>query len=545
MGPLLLLMKLSFCILLLLCASVLLAQHAPSIEWQQCYGGSRNENQEVKPHTVIQSNSGFVFVACTNSNDGDVSGYHEGSDGDIWLVETGENGEILWQRALGGTLTDAPFSFVQTDHSYTIAGFSTSTDGDVSINDGGFENAWVVCVDSLQNVVWDRPIGGSQGDNLQSIIQTNDNGYIAAGYTWSGDEHWMGQSWQENHGQTDAFILKLDSLGKVVWKKLYGGSEGDVATSILQTSDGGYIFTGYSSSADGDVAAVLRLQPSIDIWVVRLDSIGNILWNKCYGGIGHERAASIIATPDGGYVIAGQSDMADGDITQHFGTGRNEDIWIIKIDSLGSLDWQQCYGGSNRDVVSSIVQSSDGNFTFVGTTNSIDGDVTDLHGGNPDSSDIWVGELSPTGSLLWQKCLGGNNADIGQAIIRTHDNGYAVYATTYSNDGDVSGNHGGSDAWLVKLSAASRVEAGSVSQFANPFPNPSSAKVSLALFRSAQVDKIQFYNQVGIECFTEYRIEGDVLTADIHSLPVGLYIIRITFTDRSIGQQVRKFLRVR
>lgn len=165
----------------------------------------------------------------------------------------------------------------------------------------------------------------------------------------------------------------------------------------------------------------------------------NIQWQKCLGSTTNDALTSVIAAHTVGYIACGYSTGC---------TGLN-DAWIVRTDNTGNTLWQKCYGGSGSDKFQSICKTMDGGYVLVGTTNSNDGDVTGVHG----SGDFWVVKIDSAGTIMWAKALGGTLSEIGQTIKQTSDGGYIVAGTTLSNNGDVTGNHGSTDFWVVKLSA--------------------------------------------------------------------------------------------
>jgi predicted transcriptional regulator len=198
-----------------------------------------------------------------------------------------------------------------------------------------------VKLDSSGNVQWTKTIGGSSDDFAYSIIQSSDGGYVIAGYTQS-----------FGAGGSDIYVVKLDSSGNVQWVKTIGGSDWDVAYSIIQSSDGGYVVAGRTYSFGAGKA---------DMYVVKLDSAGNVQWAKTIGGSDDDRAYSIIQSSDGGYVVAGY--------TTSFGAGK-EDMYVVKLDSSGNVQWTKTIGGSDKDVARSIIRSSDGGYIVAGYTRS-------------------------------------------------------------------------------------------------------------------------------------------------------------------------------
>ncbi|GHS95363.1 hypothetical protein AGMMS50276_10670 [Synergistales bacterium] len=361
-------------------------------------------------------------------------------DSDYWIVKLDSTGGIVWQKSLGGSMGDSTYSIQQTsDGGYIVAGWSASNDGDVTGNHGD-NDYWIVKLDSTGGIVWQKSLGGSSRDYATSIQQTSDGGYIVAGLSSSKDGDVTG-----NHGYSDYWIVKLDSTGGIVWQKSLGGSGYDEAFSIQQTSDGGYIVAGRSNSNDGDVT---DHHGDNDYWIVRLNSTGGIVWQKSLDWAGSDAGYSIQQTSDGGYIVAGDSFRPyysnRGDISGYHGLS---DYWIVKLDSTGDIVWQKSLGGSGIDRAFSIQQTSDGGYVVAGESDSNDGDVTGNHGDN----DYWIVRLNSTGGIVWQKSLGGSGYDVTHSIQQTSDGGYIVAGYSNSNDGDVTGNHGNYDYWIVKL----------------------------------------------------------------------------------------------
>ena len=405
-----------------------------TMQWQKCLGGSGGDYA----HSIQQTtDGGYIIAGYTWSNDGDVSGNHGSTD--YWIVKLDSLGALQWQKCLGGSEGDRAYSIQQTtDGGYIIAGYTQSNDGDVSGNHG-WDDYWIVKLDSLGALQWQKCLGGSNSDYAQSIQQTTDAGYIIAGYTKSNDGDVSGF-----HGYIDYWIVKLDSLGTLQWQKCLGGSNDDKAYSIQQTMDVGYIIAGYTYSNDGDITGN---HGSADYWIVKLDSLGVMQWQKCLGGSYYDMGRSIQQTTDAGYIVAGLAISNDGDVSGNHGAG---DYWIVKLDSLGVLKWQKCLGGSDRDEALSIQQTSDTGYIIVGYSESNNGDVSGNHG----YYDYWIVKIDSLGVMQCQKSLGGSNYEMGRSIQQTTDEGFIIAGRSESNDGDVSGNHGLSDYWIVKLGEA-------------------------------------------------------------------------------------------
>jgi hypothetical protein len=252
-----------------------------------------------------------------------------------------------------------------------------------------------------------------------------------------------------SHGGGDIWVLKLDSGGNLEWKKTYGGTDLDVGYAIQQCNDGGYIMAGTVFSKDGDVSGH---HDDDDAWVVKLDNQGNIEWQRALGGSGWDEARCIQQTTDGGFIMAGWSGSLDGDVTGNHGA---LDFWLVKLNPTGAIQWQKSLGGSSIDMARSLKATDDGGYIVAGQTMSNDGQVS----GNNGNDDYWVVKLDSFGAIEWQNTLGGTGSDIGQSVALCNDTGYYVVGTTGSaNNGDVMGYHGGLDVWVVKLSKLGEIE---------------------------------------------------------------------------------------
>ncbi|MEP7233726.1 MAG: hypothetical protein ABI778_00390, partial [Ignavibacteriota bacterium] len=258
------------------------------------------------------------------------------------------------------------------------------------------------------HIEWTKSFGGFDIDVPSKIIATSDRGYIVAGTSGSNDQDIVG-----HHGSIDVYdiwLTKLDSNGNLLWQKSLGGSDDDMANSLIQTSDRGYMVVGSSKSKDGDAAGNPALGGQ-DLWIVRLNDNGNIMWQYTYGGSNNDIANDVVQTHDGGYIIAGYSYSHDGDVADHHDTTNTSDVWILKLNKLGIIQWKKSFGGNGEDVANAIRQTADNGYVVVGNSNSRDGDVSVNHGGQ----DYWILKLDSTGKIQWDSSYGGSNDDIAHS----------------------------------------------------------------------------------------------------------------------------------
>ncbi|CAN5694404.1 hypothetical protein BH10BAC2_BH10BAC2_04690 [soil metagenome] len=290
------------------------------------------------------------------------------------------------------------------------------------------------------SIQWQKSLGGSKIDMCNSVAKTKDGGFVFAGKTFSSNGNVA-----FNHGDADFWIVKTNNSGGIQWRKSLGGSYADEAVSIEQTSDSGYIVLGNSLSNDGDVSGHhSSMAFNNDYWVARLDSKGNLLWQKSFGGTGAEFATSIKVTNEGGYILAGWSESNDGDVTGNHG---GYDGWVVKLDANGNIQWQKSYGGSNTEIINDVFQTKNGGYIIVGGTSSVDGDVE----GHIGALDYWVCILDETGAITNQKCFGGSNDEIAFSIDTTLDNSFVIAGRSSSSNGDLSINKGNEDYWIIKV----------------------------------------------------------------------------------------------
>lgn len=476
----------------------------PGIEWQKSYGGGTTEDG----FTIIQTfDGGYMIVGRSNSFDGDVTGNH--GNFDVWLVKTSSSGAIEWQKSIGGSGLDHAFSVVQTpDSGYTVGGSTSSNDGDVTGNHG-LNDCWVVKLSPSGVIQWQKCYGGSGNDIGISLQHTTDGGYVVGGYSSSLNGDVTG-----NHGANDYWVVKIDATGTLQWQKSYGGTANDYSNKIQQTADGGYVVTGVSNSSDGDVT---NHHGSADIWVVKISTLGVIQWQKSLGGTLTEGGPDVIQTTTGDYVVAGYTSSSDGDVTSIHGASDN---WVVRLSSLGTIVWQKTMGGTGTERAFSLLQSADGGFMVAGYSDSHDGDVTE----NKGNLDYWLVKLTTSGTIEWQKSLGGTDGDAANCIKQTADGGYILVGHSLSGDGDATLNHGDYDYWVVKLKSLVAVPQLSHTSEITISPNPTTNTLTIS---GAENATIQVYNTFG-QLVKEAQNASEISLAEF---PAAMYFIRV-FNDQ-------------
>jgi hypothetical protein len=465
--------------IILLALLVITNTQAQEIQWQNTLGGSAYDYCK----NMIETNDGgFILIGFADSSDGDLTGNYGSYD--VWVVKLDNTGNLEWQKSYGGSENDAGTDIKQTpDGGYIIAAYTSSTDGDVSSNPYGY-SYWLVKIDNVGTILWEHTFGGSYIDYPNSIQITADGGYIMAGKSASSDGDVTGHHGGYYHN--DYWIVKTDVNGVLEWQKSIGGDGDDKPWAIKQTPDNGYIIVGRASEAVGDVT---NNYGSYDFWVVKIDSTGNILWDKNYGGTESDCAYDVSLVADGGYIVVGYTKSNDIDVTGYHG-GR--DIWLIKIDASGVLEWQKSLGGTEDDSSNSLDITSDGGIIVGGYSESNDGDVTENKGGK----DAWIVKLDSNANILWEKSYGGSGNDRATKILQTGTGSFVFSGNTESIDGDVTDNNGDLDFWIVNLNNFASVDSKKLSENIELFPNPTADYLNISS-KNLSIQKVCIYNTIG------------------------------------------------
>jgi hypothetical protein len=373
-----------------LCAAIAvastLALAQPDSLWSRCYGGWQNEYL----YSVVQTeDGGYVLGAQTGS-------YGAGSS-DVWLIKTNAQGDTVWCHTYGGAGQEWIGNAGRTEDGYFVTGNTWSYGA-------GGEDFWLVKTDADGNQLWSRSYGGAQDDQVYWGQPTSDGGYILAGYTYS-----------YGVGGRDWWLVKTNANGDTLWTRTFGGLLHDGCTNVIQTADGGYLFSGIARSF-GD--------PDGDFWLIKTNANGDSVWSHVYGNALADLAWCARQTTDGGYIVTGYTTQGNG-IT---------DVWLIKTDANGDSLWSRTYGTANQgEAALSVVQTSDNGYAMTGQTGNGAGGVLLLR-------------TDDTGNVLWSRTFGGAAWEEAYDLMIAPDGGYVIAAVTGSYG---SGNY---DAWLIKTS---------------------------------------------------------------------------------------------
>ncbi|MCD4848232.1 MAG: T9SS type A sorting domain-containing protein [Candidatus Aegiribacteria sp.] len=368
----------SWMLVLAICLLLLPFQVLAQITFECWYGGGRREEGQSVTQT---SDDGYAMCGYTKSF-GD-------PDGDVYLVRTDEYGDTLWTRTFGGSSLEQSFRVEQTnDDGFIIAGLTHSF--------GSLSQMYLVKTDSFGNLDWQGTYGGGYVEYGYSAQQTSDNGYIICG-----------SSNTFGAGSYDMYLVKTDSLGVMDWQKTFGGTGNDRGHTVEQTDEGGYILAGYTNSFGAGGA---------DVYLVRTDGNGDTLWTGTYGGSDDDLphyGRCVRQTYDGGFVVAGY--------TKSFGAG-SYDIYLLKTDFLGNMEWEKTYGGSDLDLGRSVEQLPDGGFIIAGSTKNFGAVLYD----------VYLVRTDADGGVIWTETFGGSDYDYAESVQRTSDGGFIIGGYTKS-----------------------------------------------------------------------------------------------------------------
>ena len=410
-----------------------------SLEQAKTFGGSKND---VAKSVIATSDGGFAVLGYTQSIDGDVTG-KSSENYDYWMLKFNSEALLEWNKTYGGSGDDRGSQLIQTsDGGYALIGYSDSSDGDVTINNGN-RDFWVIKINATGAITWEKSFGYSGVDEGISILETSDNHFILSGVldvTASGGDGNTGR-YSPRHAGGDYWSIKINASGGTVWSRFYGGSFTDAPTGVIENINGDLITVGGSDSNDVDIS---NNKGTYDFWVLKINESGTIIWEKSYGGSEIDEAWSIAESNDGNFVIAGDTRSSDQDVSNLKGAA---DLWVIKITPTGDLIWEKTIGGTSFDVGRSINKTQDNGFLISGSSRSADGDLNSNNGQN----DALVLKIDSNANLEWLETIGGANIDFAYDVVELNNKTVVAVGESSSNDGDLDENKGFTDLLIVKI----------------------------------------------------------------------------------------------
>jgi hypothetical protein len=521
-------------------SSVILFSQSYLVNWQSCFGGSEFDYAT----DMVEFNNHFYILGNTFSNDGDISFLH--GENDFWLVCTDSQGNMSWERTYGGSDSEGSHRILSTGEGYFyLLGAAFSSDGDIT-NDPYLDSGdyWVVKIDSLGNIIWDKIVGGNAGETLWSAALTSDGGVVIIGQAYSDDG-----DVSISFGMGDTWVVKINSEGELEWDFTIGTNWIDVGQAIIQTSDGGYLVGGSSMLGEGGNITCESYSSMADAILTKLDADRNIEWQRCYGGSEHDGIISLIELEDG-YIFGAYTSSNDGDVSgwhsgyNHLGNPQ-PDMWIVKIDFSGNIIWQNALGGSRGEMGKNIFLSNNNEITAVISTQSNNGDVSGNHSLSEYDHDIWLIKLSADGELLSQHCFGGAGNEIVEfGVYQKSDYNYIIAAQTdYGPSYDVGctphgGNWNDRDFWVFEVNdtTVSLPEQPPQVYELTTYPNP--AKDYICFERKGKESRrrmeINIFSASGLPVKELILYPGETLKVwDTRCIPAGVYFYRSLQIDGS------------
>jgi hypothetical protein len=480
-----------------------------NIDWQKSYGTADNDGGMVNINGI---NNDYILTGYTIS----ATDSH-----DILYYRVLKNdGSMISFAQLGGSGNDYPCGIEHAwDGGYVLLNNTTSNNGDVSGNHGK-SDVWLSKVTLNGSIMWQKCYGGTEDDLAGSIIKTADSCYLIAAYTSSNDGDVT-----NNHGGTDFWIIKIDISGNIIWQKTYGSIGSEMRPHLKNINNNEFLLAGNSNN---------------DYSVYKMDSAGTVIWQKTLGGSDYDDPEETVIVNDE-YFIAGHTNSNDGDVTNNHLDGNvpSMDSWIICLDSSGTLLWEKCFGGSKSEQAGSI--TTDGQSLFItASTSSHNGDVTNnIH---MLATDYWVFQTDLLGNILWENCYGGSDLEYPQSMFLDGDQ-LVITGISRSDDGDLNFNNGMADIWILKLDADSLIAQSPIFSGKTDYevyPNP--YRDSFTIKNSSSTNKVAvlcIYDLTGRLILTD-SLEGDMQKYDFEWLTEGLYILQIHSDESLIKKRLVK-----
>lgn len=336
-----------------------------NLQWNKTYGGSKDDRGQ---SLVQTADGGYALTGYAMSDDGDGSvnnGFH-----DNWIIKLNATGDIEWEKSFGFSGHDHSYDILQTDDGgFFFTGFlditSARADGNTekgnTLTSHGVGEFWGTKINEIGDLQWRGYFGGTNNDRSHAVVRADDGGFVMAGFSESDDF-----DISETQGSYDFWMVKVDGNGNMLWERSFGGSGIEISYDISKTNDGGYVIAGNTFSSDGDIS---NNKGESDFWLIKVNEAGSLVWEQTYGGTQFDAAQAVVQSSDGGFFVVGNSKSSDLDAS--FNSGEN-DIWVVKTDINGNLVWQKSFGGMGIDFGFDVVENSEGDILVVGESSSTD-----------------------------------------------------------------------------------------------------------------------------------------------------------------------------
>lgn len=527
-------------LLLLAVTTTPFAQTAPVPYWDKTFGGDDYDGLE----ELLPLPGGSYLLAGSSlsglSGDRSEPARTTGSS-DYWVVKMDAAGNKVWDKSFGGTGSDFLNKLVPaSDGGFLLAGTTSSGIGGdkTQVNKGGYD-FWVVKMDAAGNKLWDKGYGGTSSDELFTAIATADGGYLLGGVSRSGIS---GDKTQAGYGSNDFWIVKIDGAGNKQWDKTFGGIYEDNLGALMATADGGYLLSGHSNSTVSGNKTTGTFG-NYDFWLVKINAAGTKLWEKTYGGTDADQLNAFVSLPGGGYLLAGQSASAPSG-NKIAALKGSTDYWLVKIDAAGTLQWDQSFGGSDMDILTSVLVTAEKDLLLGGYSRSgIGGDKSAAPRG---MEDFWLIKTDSTGAKRWDVGLGGYDDDRlhGLAANANGDLLVAGYTSSGVANERTDPLNGYYDMWVVQLVPPATVQTGALSgatfctgtKMTVPFTTTGSFAANNVFTLQLSDDNGSFATPVNLGTLASNAASGSFEVTLPHTIEAGAYFrVRVVASARTTG----------
>jgi len=523
--------------------------YSQDILWEKSYGGTHADYLfDAQP----TADYGFILAGSSASNKtGNKSDDNHG-DLDYWVWKMTEKGELDWQKSFGGSGFDLLQSIKTTNDGGFILAGTSSSENSFQKNEPckGLTDFWVIKLNASGNEQWQRTIGGNSSDELLCAFQTRDGGYILGGSSSSSplsisDTKTDAKSItttkadlysksEKSRGNMDYWVVKLDKQGVIEWQKTYGGQYADLLRSMEQTEDNGFILAGYSnSSLSGEKTD--NNKGIGDVWIIKINDVGVIEWQNSYGAEGDDQPYVIHQTTDGGYIIGAISNSKNPLTSLGGIVGNGTDYWVLKLDEEGGVIWSRTYDFGKTDILTSLVENKEDHTYLIGgyaqsesrvPREGIVGKLTNKVVKEKDGINDYIAlKIDEKGEELCKKTVGSAGEDILRKLIETRDGGYLMAGTSNSGASkDKNSNIGSSDFWVVKLKDKTKIE--KVKASIEVIPNPVSTYTNVIIgydFTSGTASVVDMTGRI----LQNFSISSRTVPVDLSAYAEGIYIIKI------------------
>lgn len=511
--------------------------------WDNTYGGnSRDWNCQVNQNS---SNQLFLIGDAQTDVDGNKSVQlcdTTIANADIWLIKIDSSGAILWQKNLGARSDERFPQLLHLNNSAKEMIFASFSTSDTACDKTTLNcdttplispDYWLCLLDSNGSKIWDKSFGGDNFDDYPQIARLANGDIILSGESNSPDT--CNKTVANYSISNDLWTVKINSSGAIIWDKVYGGTNAEYITSVISLAGGAFLLAGSTQSdISGDVSQAS--QGGLDYWMIKIDNAGNKIWDKRFGGSLGEKCAHTSQTPDGGFIMCGFTTSPQGGDVSEPPKG-TQDYWVVKTDSNGIKLWDKRYGGNNGSFGTWVEPAANG-YWILGYTNS--DNVIDVTEPTYGGSDYWILRTDTSGNKQWDKRFGGDANDYSTSFTMLQDSsiilcGYSDFSGVTATKQDVS--YGWYDYWLVKFRYSTPTGINEITNTQSLFslyPNPGNGKYILNYLPGDKlVADLIVYDLVGKEVFSSDDITPNNYLVDISNFSRGVYFLKVNISGKT------------